>query len=426
MDSGANKFDRKSIQFIIQCIFSAFSQYGAIYASPLLGIRKVYTEGIPTAAICPSAVYFNPKFMDTLQFPEGTFVAAHEGCHLAFLHPFRKERLFAALNVADQSDYLWNYAADIEINGFLQADNVGKMPDDCVPGKTHTTAEREYLELLDQIKKKNGGQLPRQPGAMPGGGGDPESRAQQGTQDPGYGLPGKPLDHVDTPHNEDGTEMTPSQMQEAEMEAKAALQAAVDQHMKQKGTLPAGMEQIIDGVFASKRDWKEILAQYVSTVYCKEDWSFRRPNARRSFGRFVMPSLHSPAPGRVAVCCDTSGSVSNEELEEICSEVMALISMYNDTGTEVPLDVIWFDSEAYHDVVYSGDELVPKGRGGTSFRAALDKAAELEEQPEAIIFATDGYDSRFGKAPDCPVLWVITKNGMEDFNPPFGEVVVKQ
>ncbi len=242
------------------------------------------------------------------------------------------------------------------------------------------------------------------------------------TRPGGCGAEGNPFDHVAAPKNEDGSDLTPSQLDQAEAQAQAVVQQAVAAHVKDRGDLPGCLKARLQQVMEAQRDWREMLADMVTTVYCRDDWSYRRPRER---GDILLTTLRSPAPPRIAFCGDTSGSVSDAELKDICGEILSLIAMYNQSGMAVPLDVIWFDTNAYHQEVWDEDDIEIQGRGGTTFRAAFDKIHELEEQPEAIVFATDGYDSHFGPDPGVPVLWVLTKDSKRDFNPPFGDVVVK-
>jgi predicted metal-dependent peptidase len=60
--------------------------------------------------------------------------------------------------------------------------------------------------------------------------------------------------------------------------------------------------------------------------------------------------------------------------------------------------------------------------GGTDFAPAIYAYAD-DHESQACIYITDGWCNSFGENPDKPVLWVLTRR-KDDFNPPFGEVVL--
>jgi len=60
------------------------------------------------------------------------------------------------------------------------------------------------------------------------------------------------------------------------------------------------------------------------------------------------------------------------------------------------------------------------GRGGTDFNEPIDYANK-EYHPDCLIYFTDGYASNPKNKCNCPILWILCKNGsididkMEDF-----------
>ena len=442
-------------------LFSLFADHGAAYADSLLGRKREVTTRVSTAAIGPDIVMYNPEFVDTLNRRGLDYLMVHEGLHITFMHPIRKARLWKRLAPADRNDWLWNYAADVEINGFVDSvGSFGPMPEGGVPGEVGITAEEVYMRELGKMTPP-----PPPPPPPPGGDGegdgsgddqgndqgdgddqgDGESQGegQDEGQDEGQGggqgggdpmkrpegledLPGQPLDHIEEPKREDGSSLSDKELDEAALEEQIRIEQSIHTHIKEKGSLPAGMAERFKHLFEVKRDWREHLTHLVSSSYDQSDYSYRRPKQR---GDILLTTLRHPAPPRIAFCGDTSGSVSDDELKEVFGEVLSILQMYNDSGQAAPLDLILFDSVAYHheinDINELDDVMSQLHRGGTCFRKAFEKVAELDEQPEAIIFATDGYDYDFGPDPGIPVLWVMTKNSDRNFEPPFGEVTIK-
>jgi predicted metal-dependent peptidase len=65
------------------------------------------------------------------------------------------------------------------------------------------------------------------------------------------------------------------------------------------------------------------------------------------------------------------------------------------------------------------------GGGGTSFVPVFDwiarKVREGEAAPDALIYCTDGHGTFPPRAPDYPVVWVVTRGSAARF--PFGQVI---
>ena len=52
----------------------------------------------------------------------------------------------------------------------------------------------------------------------------------------------------------------------------------------------------------------------------------------------------------------------------------------------------------------------------------FEKLKELAHAPAWIVMLTDGYCDDFGEDPGIPVMWILTKQRHEGFQPPFGEL----
>ena len=53
-----------------------------------------------------------------------------------------------------------------------------------------------------------------------------------------------------------------------------------------------------------------------------------------------------------------------------------------------------------------------KGGGGTDFHPVFDLIAEDEEDPEIVLYLTDGYGSAPKKQPNYPVIWGVIEGGI--------------
>ena len=82
------------------------------------------------------------------------------------------------------------------------------------------------------------------------------------------------------------------------------------------------------------------------------------------------------------------------------------------------LIVIQCDAEIQHIEKFSGDTPLPPnyqwksyGDGGTCFIPPFEYVKEHKLRPDIFIYLTDGYGDAPEKAPNFPVLWVLTNDG---------------
>jgi predicted metal-dependent peptidase len=224
---------------------------------------------------------------------------------------------------------------------------------------------------------------------------------------------------VRPPTTPDGT--APSQAQRTKQEE--SIRIAVQQALtaaRRAGNVPAGIERLAAETLEQQIPWREVLARFIDDQ-SRHDYSWMRPNRRHLSSGILLPSLWSPAYGQIVMGCDTSGSVSEQQLREICSEVIGALEAYEERGQAPTLCVAWFDAKVYPQTVESADDLEPHGGGGTRFSVVFDWVADQEEQPRGVVMVTDGHSSDFGTDPGLPVLWVLTAPHRR-FRPPFGEV----
>ena len=126
---------------------------------------------------------------------------------------------------------------------------------------------------------------------------------------------------------------------------------------------------------------------------------------------------------KAVVALDTSGSTQND-LPTFFGELVSLMRSFG----KFDLDVIQCDAEIQQVEHYTEGNLPPpnkkwtvKGLGGTDFRPVFDHIRKnMREQPDLLLFFTDGY----GTAPECrppyPVMWVLTSDGKQPV--PWGRV----
>ncbi len=363
---------------------------------------------VPTACTDGRHIVVNPTFFKGLSPSERVFVLCHEVFHLLARHPTRAKYYRSNHLFGQPYDHqLGNIAMDAVINKTLRDGGVGKMPAKGVNltkelaalGYTLTGTEAwedVYKVLLDNATVVN-------VGGASGGNGDPMAGdvADTGTADGEI----------------------PS---EAEMKAsiKSAAEAAA---ARSQGKLPGWMKSFIDELLEHQIPWQEKLQNLITTYASPDHYDWSRINRHKVvMPGLIMPRMTGVTCGHGVISFDTSGSVSDRELQAFLSEAAAILSEVRPEK----LTLLWCDAQIDRvDEIDNAEDLLQlvraegvPGRGGTSFIPPFEHIQKMDETPVFHIYMTDGY----GPFPEeamavCPTIWLINNDKV---TPPFGEHIV--
>lgn len=338
----------------------------AFFGVLAMSIPLVARAGIPTACTDMRKIYYSEEFIDSLSDELVEFVVAHELLHVILLH---------GLRCGTRDHKTWNMACDYAVNWMLKEYGFTIWEHALINEKyTGMSAEKIYDLLVE-----DGGAA----------GGD--------------GL-GDDLMPPDVGSAEDAGDLERSIRH---ITVSAATQA------KMAGQLPAGLERLLGELLNPRLPWPILLREYmVAAVRDNEDWTYRN----RRFHQIYLPRRHQPSLGSLVVLGDTSGSVTDDDVQMIASEAKGISDQLN---PEV-MRVVWGDTHVAHvDEFFPGDDLVfhPAGGGGTDMRVLLDHAATYA--PDVVILVTDGYTPWPDVPPDYPLIVCCTT----EVDVPIGEVV---
>lgn len=360
------------------------------FATLLLSMPLVENKEIETADIDGTKIQYNPAYIDKLTVDEVKGLLCHEILHIGNFHHTRRN---------GRDIETWNKATDYAINQII-IDSGMKLPEGALIDKQFKDHSAEQIfAKLPQPKPKD------KPGNNAGN--NAGGNGKQQTPDPG-----KCGSVSDSPAKTEGER----QEQEAKVKQKIAQAAQV---AKRAGNLPGFLQRLVEEILQPKINWKEVLARFITDT-ARNDYSFKKPNARFIQSGFYLPSLINEEPGQIVFIVDTSASIDEKlfdqfgsELQDVCSEL------------KNQLLVIYVDDELQGVQEIEPDEkieLQAKGGGGTSFAPGFEYLEENGITPKAIVYLTDGDSRKFPKqTPDTPVLWA--KYGSCNFKPPFGEVI---
>lgn len=377
--------------------------YAGFWLALAAKLQWVPTVDAPggVAATDGRRVWYNPENLNERPIGEVVYIALHEIghnmlCHLTRVaaHPQWDKQLVAI-------------AIDIALNELL--DKVAKetpllkleCPEDAMRGAVFgggfegKTWEWVYQKLVQQKKK------------------DPKKFAGMGGFD----------EHL-APKNDDGTPMTPGQLDAHAKDWQISTQAAAVM-AKQMGKLPGFLEEFIGEMIKPKIDWRSQLYNCVAKI-AKDESSYRRFNRRHISRGSYLPGMYSERIGALGYFVDTSGSISSNEFKAGMGAMTELLE-------DMKPDCIYFgqvDTQLHTVDTLTPDDLpLPPlkivGRGGTDMRDAFAWACQHEQEIEAFILQTDGYIPALDSdlIPNVPVIWIITTDATLPAGCDFGSQV---
>jgi len=363
------------------------------YGLFLIGLNKLWSKRVPTAGVCKHNINFqlaiNEEFWETLSPEHHIGLLKHELLHIAFFH--------LTIHTDFKDKNLANIAMDLEINQYIDAQY---LPDGgCTidnemfaPMNLPTKAGcREYYNLLQQELDN----------------GDGTSKFEQMMKAMGEGQPtygdGNPVpDHSTWDEFEDLSEAEKKLVMK---QVEHQLKEIADQVTKSRGYVPGELKGLLDKLNSSeppKFDWKSYLRRFTGgsqRVFTKK--------LRRKFNKRFEdnPGLKIKFRKHILVAVDTSGSVSDTEVQEFFHE----IDHINKTGADIT--IVQCDSRIQHIGPYkAGDKIEIHGRGGTEFDPVLELYNENQDKYTCLVYLTDGECSCSVK-PVGKLLWVISTRG---------------
>lgn len=362
--------------------------YGTLAAQ----LVDVLDTSIPTAATDGKRILWNPDFVAKLTDEEVRFVLLHEALHCAHDH-------FNRLPLTTEG----NMAGDYAINLLLSKIAGLKMPKDgLLDPKFEGKAEEEILTAL--------GRQPKPKGKGPQQGGKGTGKPQQGQ---GQGGAGNSQQQGGNDAGGCGEFIAPDRSPNAggqtlkEKWEQAVIQADFAARSLGRGTTPADMQRILDRVRATDVDWRREMADFArNAISDRADWS--RSTRRMATAPVIYPRRMRDKVGTIVVVRDTSGSIDNALCADFSAQVTTLTA---DLGcTTVVIDCDTRIHAEYR--LEAGDECPTdaRGGGGTDFRPAFDRVAEMidsGEQVAGVIYLTD-LDGSFpdeDSVPSVATLW---------------------
>jgi predicted metal-dependent peptidase len=364
-----------------------------IFGTVFMFLNKIQNRNLPTMGVgvirrVDLALYYNPEWIETLTSKELRAVLTHEALHVLLHHIAR----------ADHFDYNrlgYNIAADMAINC-----HVTGLPEGCFYPNTFKLPDFEssewYYEKLKKQSKDKG-------------------------KDIGQHADGKGQ-LVDS-HDSWG---------ECEDDVvKEKIRGIADKCVKaqdEKGwsDIGSGLAKAILDANKPVVNWKREVRYFINKLVLagrrttrtrinRREQSLKKHRTDKLKGVYIHPGTKRDYTSKLLVSIDTSGSVSDAEVQAFLSEINGMIE-------HVKCDVTLFDAKILMEPVEIKKKIKDfaiTGRGGTSFAPIIRYVDE--HQYDGLIIMTDGF-APFPAKPKARVLWAISPQG-DSVIPPYGKRV---
>lgn len=361
-------------------------------------------HGIPVAATDGQSIIIVPDTFFNYNLRERIFILAHEIAHGMFGHVEMRYKLSMSGKVVYPDGKELSYdaddmdrAMDYVINDMLIESKVGDYNDNWLHDTTiakHTDSVLTAYRRIHQ-DKKNGGN-----GGNSGQKFDKHLKPGQGSgQDPAQAAASRNKVEWDT-----------------------AIAGALDS-ARALGKLPASLDRALSEVLEPTVDWTDMVQGFVSRKIGSGRYDWRKVDRRLITRGIIGPGRSGFGCGTIVCGIDTSGSVGNKEISMFFGNLAGILE---DLKPE-RIIVMFCDARVHSvDELYDATDLYDlrkkgaPGGGGTSFVPVFDKITELDLEPDALIYLTDGQGRFPSSPPSFPVLW---GNIYPNSKYPWGDVV---
>ena len=359
------------------------------FGAMMLFANIVESKKIDTAATDGINIFVNKDFLLSLSSTQQNALMLHEVLHMALLHVTRR---------GTRDPKIWNIAADIVVNDLIIRNTPFRLPKDAIIDKSFRDCSVEFI--YEALLKKN----------------------KHKTFSLSLMDILNPKDKDEESSNQPNCDLSKSEIESYWRDKIQVLQNSdINQPGKLQGNLPGGMETEISCVLEPEVDWRHALWKYVG----KTPADFDDLDRRFIYKGLYLEGLLTEAL-EVSVCIDTSGSISNDLLDQFIGELKGILRSY----PHVKCNLYFADTEIYGPYEIHSIEELPKaaGFGGTSFVPFFDylekeDSNNLLGQNKASIYLTDGYGDFPNYTPANPTMWVVCSDGLSSNEFPFGEVI---
>lgn len=399
------------------------------YGLLLMHMKYSVDDSVETACTDGERIIFGPDFLDDLSDAELDFILMHEILHVVLQHCFRG---------ADRDPEKFNVATDIVVNSNIMHENGDSLRSITlakygVSMHTAPNGKEGYLYTAEEVYEM----MPPSPKASEkGSGASSDDKASAGFDDTPDGVNKKQRssksaaskakswdDHTHWGKEDNAGDMRDKWLKHLD-EACEAI--SIREASKSFGGVPMFAQRLLAREKFGQIDWRAILQNFLQEEIV--DYSFSPPDRRFDDCPFFLPDFNekdtSGEASNIWFLIDTSGSISDAEIDAAYAEIRSAIEQFNGKLSGY---LSFTESYVTEPVPFSNVtelmEIKPVGGGGNDFSDIFRYMQKnmTDDLPAYIIIITDGYDTfpDEKEALGVPVLWLINN---EDAEPPWGKV----
>jgi len=370
------------------------------FGSIFLRLNIVEDPTCNTAWVDGKTLGYNQDWLGQWEVIMIVGVLVHEVYHVILKHHLRGK-----LNPKFHEDFnKWNRACDLSLNPMIHKDKRIGLPPGCLYEDRFKDMLAEHIfEMLDDEEKPD---CPKCGGSGMDGDGEPCDDCN------GTGKQTQPweIGEVRPMPGKDGGKATDAELDHAAQEVDQWISSA-QVKANNAGRLPADIKRLVKEITTPTVRWEDEL-QFLCEEITKDDYTWTKPNTRYMQQGIYLPSLYGERSVDMLFFVDTSGSLSNDQLVQIKTEVRKIISTFH-----IRVIVVYWDTQFQHIEVFEEHEVLEptwdldaKGGGGTDFTNVLDwidnNLEDQEIDPEAVVFFTDLECTQYpDDEPTLPWMW---------------------
>ena len=389
----------------------------------------------------PPVFVSNPLLLCKFGLKEIIYVVCHEVEHVVLNHP---AEMLKANPVKDPELFrLFNLAADASVNDRLdkeaaRARGFMKAPAGVVNSKA--LAEmfnlgglrklESYRYYYDILLESGGSPEQSEPQMMLAAFGESEGAVGAGgARESDSSEEGRVVTAAECldPHDHEWEESEGVDAEEVGYAVRELVNAAVGlMNDETRGQMPSEfMQRVVLLNEPPRITWQSILKKYVGTISAGKRKTRSRLN-RRQPHRYDLSGSVDDKTLKIVVAIDTSGSVDDEQITHIFTEISAIIAHRKFEMTVIECDA---DIQRVYRVRTRADvELSVKGRGGAAFTPVIEYINNDRYFRDALlIYFTDGWGEwEIPRPLTYRNLWVLTDGEYLSVEEPYGAVITME
>jgi len=415
----------KTEELLQSCIYKIVRD-NAFIGGLLQELTFKFSNEVPTAAIGfdkktqKYELYFNLDFFQKMEKEQRIAVLMHEILHFLHKHLFR----WMQMKVDEKDRFLWNIAADMAINQYIE-----NLPKGSISIDNYKDAKGQpfpkfqpmeaYYDLIQQNREgdKTKGQDLKDPNGEPSkdknGNSivDPNGKPYDSKGTGNEGSNKEELDKYTAMDEHKWEDLSDEEKERMAREAEKLIKRTIEKTAYSHSNIPGYVEDFLKDLSAylRKLNYKAILRNAIKKTVMSQDRenSWKKPNKR--FGE-VAPGTSLSRTPRINMYVDTSGSISYQEL----TEFLSIIDGFLKAGNKDCRLVLWHTNPYYNKKYKLNSKLDSKvvQAGGTDPQPTLELIQKTS--PDLSIILTDGFYDKSNIKLHSDVIWIISKTGNKD------------